>query len=339
MFYNSQYKLHAGLAQWGGLCEKSICMTSSTRNTALAPVWIRFAPGLLILGWWLHDLQYQWSALVDYQYGYMVAMLAAYLVWERMPNRPLEDEPAPAWGVCLVFLGAPLVLFAELYKQGVAPTPMASFVLSIGCVLFLSALLLASFGRRTWRHFFFPLMFMFVAVPLPGSLWSPVVNTLRGGITTMDVEALKLLGVPAMQQGNVIRLPSCVVGVDEACSGVRSLQSSIMAALFIGDLVFRRTSSRVLFLGAGIVLALAGNFLRSLYLSLTAHRHGIEALHKIHDAAGWSILAFTAIGLILCAWGVTRLESSLATRVEELKTKPRLAANPPLDKSGGTPLV
>lgn len=313
-------------------------MTPATRKTApgLPPAWVRFAPGLLILGWWLYDLQYQWSALVDYQYGYMVAVLAAYLVWERMPGRPLEDEPPAAWvSTSLALAGAPLVLFAELYKRGVAPTPLASFTLSIGCVLFMSAFLMAGFGRRTWRHFFFPLIFMFVAVPLPNFLWLPVVNTLRAGITTLDVETLKLLGVPAMQQGSVIRLPSCVVGVDEACSGVRSLQSSLMAALFIGDLVFRRTSSRVLFLVAGIVLALAGNFLRSLYLSLVAHHYGIQALHDVHDAAGWSILAFTAISLILCAWGVTRLESSLAG----LKAGSRSKTNPPLDKSGAPPLV
>jgi exosortase len=317
-------------------------MTPSTRNNVSGVVrpWIRFAPGLLILGWWLHDLQYQWGALADYQYGYMVAVLAAYLVWERMPGRPREDEPAAAWvSAILVVAGAPLVVFAELYKQGVAHTPMASFVLSIGCVLFLSAYLLAGFGRRTWRHFFFPLVFMFVAVPLPGFLWSPVVNTLREGITTLDVGTLKLLGIPAMQQANVIQLPDCMVGVDEACSGVRSLQSSIMAALFIGDLVFRRTSSRVLFLGAGIALALAGNFLRSLYLSLVAYRHGIDALHRVHDTAGWSILAFSAIGLILCAWGMKRLEGNLAARVAELKAESAGAANPRLDKSGASPLV
>lgn len=315
-------------------------MTPSSRNTESAPAWIRFAPALLIVGWWLYDLQYQWGALVDYQYGYMVAILAAYLIWERMPGRPLEDQPAATWvSVSLVLMGAPLVLFAELYKRAVAPTPMASFILSIGCVLFLSAFLLTGFGRRTWRHFFFPLIFMFVAVPLPGFLWSPVVNTLREGITILDVEALKLLGVPAVQQGNIIRLPNCEVGVDEACSGVRSLQSSIMAALFIGDLVFRKTSSRVFFLGMGIVLALTGNFLRSLYLSLVAHRNGIDALHNVHDAAGWSILVFTALGLILCAWGVTRLENTLAVRVAEIKTKLHSKTNPPLDKSGAPPLV
>jgi len=317
-------------------------MTPSIRNKAPSPAraWIQFAPGLLILGWWIHDLQYQWGALVEYQYGYMVAVLAAYLVWERLPGLPPEDEPPAAWvSGSLALAGAPLVIFAELYKQGVAPTPMASFLLSVGCVLFMSAFLLAAFGRRTWRHFLFPLLFMFVAVPLPASLWSPLVNTLRAGITTMDVETLKLLGIPAMRQANVIQLPNCMVGVDEACSGVRSLQSSIMAALFIGDLMFRRTSSRVLFLVAGIVLALAGNFLRSLYLSLVAYRHGIDALHEVHDAAGWSILAFTAIGLILCAWGVTRLERGLAARVADLRRGTAPATNPPLDKSGAPPLV
>lgn len=316
-------------------------MMPSTRdnNSGVVRRCVRLAPGLLIPGWWLWDLQYQWRALVDYHYGWLVAMLAAYLVWERMPGRPRGDQPAPMWmPAVLALAGAPLVVFAELYKQGVAQTPMASFVLSIGCVLFLSAWLLAGFGRRTWRHFLFPLAFMFVAVPLPALLWEPVVGTLRGVITTLDVEALKLLGIPAIQQASVIQLPDCMVGVDEACSGVRSLQSSIMAALFIGDLVFQRISPRVLFLAVGIVLALAGNFVRSLYLSLVAYRRGIEALHDVHDAAGWSILAFTAAGLILCAWGITRLERKLAVCVNELKAR-SAGANPRLDKSGAPPLV
>ncbi len=59
---------------------------------------------------------------------------------------------------------------------------------------------------------------------------------------------------------------------------------------------------------AGIGLAIVGNFLRSLYLSYTAHKHGLAALHGAHDSAGWSILIFTACGLIAAAWLMVRLE-------------------------------
>lgn len=266
-------------------------------------------PALAVAVWWIWDLQHQWRVLPDYQYGWIVVMLAAYLVWERSDSQPDVDEPPAPWvsGVFVLF-GAPLVLVAELYKEGVAPSPASSFVLSIGCCLFMCALIQQSRGHRTMRHYLFPLLFMFVAVPLPQVLWAPVVNGLRGLVTFLDVEALKLLGIPAMQSGNVIQLPRCVVGVDEACSGVRSLQSSIMAALFIGDLVLKRTGHRILFVGAGMGWAVFGNFLRSLYLSFTAHRGGTAALQSAHDTAGWSILVFTAAGLVLTAWGITHLE-------------------------------
>jgi exosortase len=271
--------------------------------------WLLWLPLISIIGWWLFDLQFQWRALTEYQFGWLVLLLTAYLLWERWPTIPADDRPASLWFCSLlVLIGTPFVLVAELYKQAIANTPAASFSLSIGTAFYFAANALYLRGWKTLRHFLFPLLFFFLAVPLPGILWSPVVLALKEMIITLDVEALRLMGIPAVQQANVIRLPNCVVGIDEACSGVRSLQSSIMAGLFIGNLTFKRFGAQLIFLLAGIALALTGNFLRSLYLSITAHRHGIEALERMHDAAGWSIFAFTALGLVMIAWLVNRFE-------------------------------
>jgi exosortase len=189
--------------------------------------------------------------------------------------------------------------------------------LSIGCALFVAAMVRGLHGQRTLRHFVFPLLFFFIAVPIPKSLWNPIVLGLQTFVAILNVEALGLLGIPAERHAHVIQLPNGKVGVDEACSGVRSLQSSIMAALFIGDLTLRRTGWKVFFALGGIALAVAGNFARSLYLSTTAYRHGTEALKAIHDAAGWSVLAFTACGLVLLAMLVGRLEALTTPRTEE----------------------
>ena len=284
----------------------------STASTPVRP-WLWLAPGLLVLGWWLYDLHFQWEAIVDYQYGWMVALLAAYLTWERWPTRPTQDRPAPLW-LCglLVVLATPLLVVAELYKNGIAGTPSTSFLVSIASTLYLAALVLYAWGRATLAHFLFPLLFLFVAVPLPQILWGPIVVGLQGLITALNVETLNLLGIPAVQHANVIQLPRCVVGVDEACSGVRSLQSSIMATLFIGDLTLKRPGAKLAFLAAGMALALVGNFFRSLFLSLTAHREGIDALKHLHDTAGWSVLLFTAGGMIVLAWVVGRWEKKSA---------------------------
>jgi exosortase len=127
----------------------------------------------------------------------------------------------------------------------------------------------------------------------------------------VNVEVLNLVGIPAQQIGSTIRLPNCTVGIDEACSGVRSLQSAVMATLFIGYLTLRRKSLQVALFVAGVALAIFGNLVRSLFLSLTANAKGVEAIQNVHDTAGWSILAFTVCGVGLAAWWLGKVERRL----------------------------
>lgn len=271
--------------------------------------WAVYLPVLLIIGWWIYDLHFQWQSLPEYNFGWMLVMLTAYLVWDRWHARPRVDSPVPFWkSGLLALLGLPLVLVAELYKNAIGLTPSSSMALSLGSALFISAILLHGLGPATWRHHLFPLLFFFVAVPIPKIIWNPVVLGLQGFITALNVEALNGIGIPAVQQANVIKLPNCMVGVDEACSGVRSLQSSVMAGLFIGAIVLKRPSLRTGLVLAAIASAIVGNFVRSFYLSLTAHRHGLEVLGATHDTAGWSVLLFTALAVALFAWLAARIE-------------------------------
>lgn len=270
-------------------------------------------PWLIVAGWWVWDLQVHWQTQVEFQHGWLVAPLAAYLAWERMPGCPKPAPPRSVlWPSILALLSAPLVLFAELYKSAVASTPSSSFALSLGCLGFIVAILWVQHGWPVAQRFLFPLLFMFVAVPIPKIVWNPIVLGLQGFITSLNVETLNLLGIPAQRSGNLIHLPRGTVGVDEACSGIRSLQSSIMAALFIADLTLKHAGAKIFFFFAGIGLAVVGNFGRSLFLSLTAARDGIKAVEGVHDTAGWSVLIFTAAGIAFLAWWIARAEKRLA---------------------------
>lgn len=274
----------------------------------LAP-WI---PGGLIVVWWVWELSHHWAALVEYQFGWIVVVLAAFLAWERFPNQP-EREPGKhsILVTLLAMAGFIAVLGAELYRIGLSRTATQVMLMSLGCAAFLLAQMLV-LGGWTWtRHFLFPLLFFFVAVPIPKILWNPIVFGLQALVTTLNVEALNVMGVPAIQHNHVIQLPNMTVGVDEACSGVRSLQSSIMATLFIGDLTLRRAGGKFFFFIAGITLAVVGNFGRSLYLSMTAYRGGPDALNAVHDSAGWSVLLFTALGMAALGWVMTRIEKRI----------------------------
>jgi exosortase len=168
-----------------------------------------------------------------------------------------------------------------------------------------------AFGSRGLRHFAFAFVFLLIAMPMPSVIHSLVVGGLQSKIAALNVEILNLVGIPAQRVGSLIRLPNCTVGVDEACSGIRSLQSTLMATLFIGHLTLVRYGLRWMLVFAGVVLALLGNLVRSLFLSFTANAKGLHALEQMHDTAGWSILLFTAAGVALLAYLFSRIEKQL----------------------------
>jgi exosortase len=283
-------------------------------------------PLAVFVGWWIYSLQFQWRAQEEYRFGYLVVVLVAFLVWDRWDSRPIRDIPSSLWRAALwSLIGFPLVLVAELYRYALARSPASATALSLGTLCFIRAAILQQWGPQTLRHFRFPILFALIAVPIPGVLWSPVVFGLKGLVTFVNVELLNLLGIPALQQGSVIQLPNCRVGVDEACSGIRSLQSSLMMALFIGDQSFRQAGLRWLLVGGAVGWAVVGNIGRSLYLSLTAHRHGIAALNEVHDTAGWSVLVVTLVGLGVMAWTLARWESAW---LQLVKRRRKVLANP-----------
>lgn len=263
----------------------------------------------IVFGWWVYDIHFHWNSIPEYQFGWIVLLLTAYLFWEKWPSRPAQDRRASAAKALIcAFVGLPLLVVGSLYEQAVARSPAASLSISFGCVFFLCSLLMAGVGVSTLRHFLFPMLFFFVAIPLPQLIWDPVVLSLQRFVTLVTVEALNVTGVPAQAVGNVIRLPNALVGVDQACSGIRSLQSSIFAALFIGYLAVESVFLRWSLLLIGIVLAISGNLVRAFYLSWMASAQGTNVLQQVHDTAGWGVLAFTALGLAAASWLMTRLQ-------------------------------
>src|ERR1035438_923350 len=117
------------------------------------------------------------------------------------------------------------------------------------------------------------------------------------------IEVLGWLGVPAMAHGNVIEVATGMVGIDEACSGIRSFQSSIMISLFFGEFYALSRSRRWLLVPAGFVFSMAFNVCRMSLLTLIAAKKGIPAISQYHDPAGVTI----AIACTLALWGLALL--------------------------------
>jgi exosortase len=265
-------------------------------------------PAGVALAWLVSKARWFWQRNPELNFGWIVLMLCAFLLWEAWPTRPAQSLRL-SWGSMLAGLvGLGMLALTQIYQNAYGLTSSSMSGLAMGALLMVAANLLYVFGGPGLAHFAFPIGFFLIALPIPSVIYAPVVSGLQGLVAAVDVELLGLLGVPASQVGSLIHIPAGTVGIDEACSGIRSLQSTVMATLFIGYLTFKSQGLRVLLLVAGVLWAILGNVLRSLFLSLVANRRGIGSIETYHDAAGWSILAFTVAGVVLVAWGLSKIE-------------------------------
>ena len=241
----------------------------------------------------IYQLGAQWSVFEQYNYGWGVPFLCVYLLWQRWPSRP-GAKAAPFSLPGAVLIGALLLLLFPIRVLHEA-NPIWR-VSSIGWALILVTLTLGfvwRVGGWAWvRHFGPAVGFFFVAVPWPTPLETAVTQGLMRLNVGVTVEILHLLGIPALQRGNVVELATGLLGIEEACSGIRSLQATFMISLFfwiLYRLSWRRGGGLVV---SGAVLSFCFNVIWTSLLSWVAASQGMAAISSWHDPAGVTVLVW-----------------------------------------------
>lgn len=272
-------------------------------------------------------LRFEWTINPQYAYGWTVPFLAAFIFWRRLRTAPAPSAHDHLFLPVLVALAAGLLLGPVRLIQEANPDwrLLSWMMVGLGLAISFSSLYLAG-GWRWVRHFAFPLLFFLVAVPWPTRVEQMIIQGLMGAVALINVELLNAIGIPAVQMGNVIEISSGFVGIDEACTGVRSLQATFMLSLFFGEFYHFTMARRIVLVLAGAFLAIFCNLVRTFLLVYVAQERGLEAIASWHDPAGMTILMACLFGL----WGLSLLlgggkQSSLAPRAGSV---PRAAALP-----------
>lgn len=252
----------------------------------------------------------EWSNNPDLSHGLFAPVIFALLVRESVLHGTRRWLPDTR----LLHVGVGAALLAALVVFVMAGLLAASLGWSHSLVQFLFAttltlalgggLLLLANERVRAVPLNWPVLtaigLWILAAPLPPGTYARLTLELQGWVTSGVIHALHFLGIPARQSGNVIELANTSVGVEEACSGIRSLLSCLYAGFFFAAWLVRRPASRLFLIVIAPLLAIAMNYLRSLLLTLLANR-GVEIEGFWHDATGFAILGVTAALLALCA--------------------------------------
>jgi exosortase len=305
-------------------------MSSVSRSlfpAADLPAVIFFAALAAVWGWLFFVLTGEWDANEQYSHGWFIPLLAGWIFWQRWTCRP---EPKPATGAFRLASYAVLALLVLPAAFGIliaGAYPDWRVVLwGLGGAAFVASVALTALaGGWPWvRQLSFAFVFALVAIPWPTGPERWLTQELS--LLAADVAGwmLPLLGVAAQSHGTSIDVGAEVLGVDDACSGIRSFQSSLMAALFLGELFTLRWGYRLLLCVLGLIAAYALNVARMLILSIAVANEGIGALDKLHDPAGFAILIVTMAFLWLLCWGAQKIPGSTQPAAVPAKDATRL---------------
>lgn len=274
-----------------------------SRRVAAVVAWAALAALWLPLLWRLH---FVWASSADQAFGWAVPVLALYLATERWRDRPPAAGSAGPLAAGFLVVGALVVLLGIPVLEANLFWPRAQWWTAGGALLATAAALALAGGWRWSAHFWFPALFVTTALSWPTAVHDAVVGGLGGVNAWLAAEISSLLGRPALATGNVIEVGTGFVGVDEACSGLRSLQAVWMVAWCFGELFRLRWPRRLALVALALLTAFAGNVVRTVFLTWEAAKGGAAAVSGWHDPAGEIILVVTLAVVALLGWRASR---------------------------------
>ena len=298
--------------------------------------------GLIVL-----QLSTTWNTNEQYAHGFLVPFLCFYLLLKSEPfTGNQESKKSLLQGKTWFLIGIPLLLsLIPLWTIRGANSDwrLLNFVL-FGIVFLLTVI--PFYDQGGWsriKNLLFPLLFFTVAIPWPLATDLQLTQWFQERVSSIIVDILLLLEHEASLQGTVIDVGIFgQVGIDQACSGINGLQSSIVVTLFFGAYYRFRWINRVVLILSGAMIAIGFNLLRAFslsYIKVKGKGHLLEdALFSIggwdmpslHDLAGWIETALIFLFIYLLARSARgglflRMLSNEPNNWNNLKSSPPLA--------------
>jgi EpsI family protein len=221
-------------------------------------------------------------------------------------------------------LGIPLALLAGILlivgRLGALVT-----VQGISLIIALAALVLVLFGRPVFRALSFPIIYLFLMVPI----WDYPIAQLQEPSRLLSSQIatglLDLTGVPALREGTIIALPKITLDVLRECSGVNQLIVIIAVALPAAYLFLQGFARRALLLGLAVIVAYLSNGFRIAMVGFLAEQGlGSGDLQELHLLEG--LVVASAGYLLLGACIALLLKTQKSDGSQDDLTVPTLPA-------------
>ena len=223
-------------------------------------------------------------------YIVLVPFISGYLLWLERPGFYPAGRLLPVgWAAVLWTLGLGFLIWAGLLFFGAS---QPDFIELLAVCMYALVLLLAGFacyflGRRTLRHFLFPLVFLLFLAPFPAAVESQLETILQHGSSAVAHAFFVVAGMPVMRTGTYFQLPGFSMQVAPECSGLRSSMALFLTSLVAGQLFIRSPWKRTILALIVLPLALLRNGFRVFVIGELCVQIGPEMIDSwIHHHGG-----------------------------------------------------
>lgn len=244
--------------------------------------------------------------LPEYSHGPLIPILSGLLFLRQLKEYPPQPGPKrDRWVGFVVILGALAIGTAGKLAN-------IDDIVAYATIIWVGGLLLVSFGWKTGKHFWPPVLHLVYMLPLPGVIYYKMTTGLQFISSELGVWFLQLMNVPVFLDGNIIDLGVLKLHVAEACSGLRYLFpilsfSYIFAVLYKGPMWHKA----VLLISAAPITVFM-NSVRIAIAGVLAQNYGTDWLEGFtHFFEGWVIFISCIVLLFLLAWAMLLLQPRL----------------------------
>src|SRR6266567_3923787 len=204
----------------------------------------------------------------DASYLILIPFLTAGLVF--IERRTIFNNLSfSAGGGIFLFLSVIIVLSVRLAGDKVAPDLRLTGNVLAAILLWITGFAF-SFGKAAVKSAYFPLLFLFLTVPLPNFLLERVISLLQAGSAEITEVLFNLTGVPVLREGLVFHLARVNIEVARECSGIHSTIALFILALPVVHYGLHALWKKLFFLACAFFMMILKNGIRIVTLTLLA---------------------------------------------------------------------
>jgi len=241
----------------------------------------------------IYEMVMEWYIDPNYSHGFLIPFISGYLLWQKKENLGSVVINPTNLGLIIVVIGLCVYLVGNVTGD--------PFTIRISILIVIAGTILFTCGIRLFKEVSFPFFYLIFMIPLPFILYDSLAFPLKLLVSKYSVGFLKLIGIPALREGNIIYLVNTTLHVADACSGIRSIISLLALSTVLASFTQRDLIKKMILVALAVPIAVFVNCIRVIGTGILAIKYGEEVAEGFyHQFAGIGVFGI-AMGMLILA--------------------------------------